>query len=108
AVPGRLSVPDQEHARRQRLAGDGELRRLRARGSDLDAYTNFLSNPDRPGRSQEKAVAVARHVGRNPPSLAFGVRSGRAVHRYPYRPQWERAVRFAVLPVRASFSRPGG
>src|SRR5437867_5958877 len=47
AVPRRLSVADEEKARGRRTGGKRELRRLRARWSDLDAYTNFLLDPDR-------------------------------------------------------------
>src|SRR5881296_2767463 len=47
AVPRRLPVADEEKARGRRTSGKRELRRLRARWSDLDAYTNFLLDPDR-------------------------------------------------------------
>src|SRR5438105_2022523 len=75
-VPGRLAVADQKEARGGGTSRYRELRRLWARRSDLDAYTNFLLNPDRARQSQEKTVAIARHTCRNPPSIAIGIRSG--------------------------------
>jgi len=50
-VPGRLPVADEDQARGRRTGGKGEFRRLGARGSDTDAYTNFLLNPIGPVRS---------------------------------------------------------
>jgi hypothetical protein len=47
AVPRRLPVADEDKARGNGTRRDGELRGLRARRSYLDAYTNFLSIPDR-------------------------------------------------------------
>src|ERR1700674_2681819 len=56
-IPGRLAVANQDHpGRRSRARWDGfaGLGRLRARGSDLDIYTNFLLIPPIGlGRSQE-------------------------------------------------------
>src|ERR1700674_5397402 len=112
-VPGRLAMAYKQEAvgggfgmQRNRLAGLGLLR---ARESDLAIYTNFLLIPrSGSGRSQEKAVAVTRHAGRNSPSIATGGRSGRALHRYAYAPKWEWPVDLALLPVRPPLSRYGG
>src|ERR1700730_13605299 len=111
-VPGRLAMAYKQEAvgggfgrRRTRLDGRGLLR---AREFDLAIYTNFLLIPrSGSGRSQEKAVAVTRHAGRNSPSIATGGRSGRALHRYAYAPKWFRPVDFALLPVRAPLPRTG-
>src|SRR4029077_1349653 len=81
---------------------------LRARGFDLAIYTNFLLIPrSGSGRSQEKALAVTRHSGRNSPSIVTGSRSRRALHRYAYAPKWEWPVDVALLPVRPPLPRPG-
>src|SRR4029077_4942894 len=42
AIPRRLAVAKQNQPRWRRPGGERELGRLRARGSDLDIYTNFL------------------------------------------------------------------
>jgi hypothetical protein len=79
-VPRRLPVANQQQARRfwlglggngvvglrregiWKLNGDAGLRRLRARRSDLDIYTNFLLIRFRLGRSQE--MHPCRHMAR--------------------------------------------
>jgi len=48
-VPGRLPVADENQSKGRWTRREREVRRLRSRSSDLDAYTNFLLDPDRTG-----------------------------------------------------------
>ena len=61
-VPRRLAVADEDKARGSGTGGKRELWWLWARGSDTDAYTNFLLNPDRarPISGEDRCNRTAR------------------------------------------------
>src|SRR5260370_40801196 len=67
AVPGRLAVTGQQQSRGRRFGGDRKLWGLRARGSDLDIYTNFSSTTDRSWT--DLGSRICRHTARSPTSL---------------------------------------